>query len=360
MEKKHLSYFKVNNFKRFDNLEVNNIGQFNLIVGDNNVGKTSLLEALLFDESNYNQFLSNIWNSLLQVRKLPFHNEISKLFDQLDTTDFVSYFVKDKSQPITYNFKFKDGIIQKLSIKPINKADLLPTELNILGSKTFLHQTSNFLVKITTHNNSSDIRYTTFNKEKGSYDDYYPLACFGLSYQHDLINFFSEVTKPNAQYDFITTEMRKQLPSLDKIDISTAFSKDFIVLAIREKNKEELMPISFYGDGLNKFFRYLLEIYLNKGKRLMIDEIDTGIHYSRMQSNFKSLIELAHNHKVQLFATTHSKECLEYYKEAIAELGLQEKARIISMVEHKDKSIKTYTYTYEQFEHSLNADNEIR
>ena len=50
METKHLSYFKVENFKRFDSLEVNDIGQFNLIVGDNNVGKTSLLEALLFDD----------------------------------------------------------------------------------------------------------------------------------------------------------------------------------------------------------------------------------------------------------------------------------------------------------------------
>ena len=50
MENSHLTYFKVENFKKFDSLEVNDIGQFNLIVGDNNVGKTCLLEALLFDE----------------------------------------------------------------------------------------------------------------------------------------------------------------------------------------------------------------------------------------------------------------------------------------------------------------------
>ncbi len=46
MSKEHLTYFKVENFKRFDSLELTDIGQFNLIVGDNNVGKTSLLEAL--------------------------------------------------------------------------------------------------------------------------------------------------------------------------------------------------------------------------------------------------------------------------------------------------------------------------
>ena len=50
MENNHFSYFKIENFKKFDSLEVSDIGQFNLIVGDNNVGKTCLLEALLFDE----------------------------------------------------------------------------------------------------------------------------------------------------------------------------------------------------------------------------------------------------------------------------------------------------------------------
>ena len=55
MENQHLTYFKVENFKKFDSLEVKDIGQFNLIVGDNNVGKTCLLEALsLYDEKENN------------------------------------------------------------------------------------------------------------------------------------------------------------------------------------------------------------------------------------------------------------------------------------------------------------------
>ena len=44
-KEQHLTYFKVENFKRFDSLELTDIGQFNLVVGDNNVGKTSLLES---------------------------------------------------------------------------------------------------------------------------------------------------------------------------------------------------------------------------------------------------------------------------------------------------------------------------
>ena len=68
MDSNHLTYFKIENFKRFDSFEISNIGQFNLLVGDNNVGKTSVLEALLFDEEIY-EWVVKLYNSFI-LRKL--------------------------------------------------------------------------------------------------------------------------------------------------------------------------------------------------------------------------------------------------------------------------------------------------
>jgi AAA15 family ATPase/GTPase len=48
---KHIVDLTIGNFKRFSDFEVKNLGQFNLIVGDNNTGKTSFLEALLLGEN---------------------------------------------------------------------------------------------------------------------------------------------------------------------------------------------------------------------------------------------------------------------------------------------------------------------
>lgn len=42
---------KVNNFKQFKQLEIKDLGQFNLIVGDNNIGKTTALEMFLINEN---------------------------------------------------------------------------------------------------------------------------------------------------------------------------------------------------------------------------------------------------------------------------------------------------------------------
>jgi AAA15 family ATPase/GTPase len=39
--------FKIKNFRCFEELELNELAEVNLIAGKNNVGKTALLEALL-------------------------------------------------------------------------------------------------------------------------------------------------------------------------------------------------------------------------------------------------------------------------------------------------------------------------
>jgi len=44
MNKNHLSSLKIENFKKFDTFEIENIGQYNLLIGDNGIGKTTVLE----------------------------------------------------------------------------------------------------------------------------------------------------------------------------------------------------------------------------------------------------------------------------------------------------------------------------
>ena len=43
---------------------------------------------------------------------------------------------------------------------------------------------------------------------------------------------------------------------------------------------------------------------------LLIDEIDTGLHYSLIEQLWGALIELSRQLDVQIFATTHSSDCI--------------------------------------------------
>ena len=103
MSENHLTYFKIENFKRFDSFEMENLGQYNLLVGDNNVGKTSVLEGLLFDNDRIN-FLSN-YTSILYSRNLLQDLSISigeRAFSQQATWKFI---VKDITKSLKINLE---------------------------------------------------------------------------------------------------------------------------------------------------------------------------------------------------------------------------------------------------------------
>ena len=118
MKNNHLTYFKIENFKKFDVLEVNDIGQFNLIVGDNNVGKTCLLEALLFDERPKNTV--NWYHQLLAKRRL-----VSGLFMLLNETNeeknfeanTFAYYQKNKDKAVKFKLNNKDYSFENIKIE---------------------------------------------------------------------------------------------------------------------------------------------------------------------------------------------------------------------------------------------------
>jgi hypothetical protein len=63
--------------------------------------------------------------------------------------------------------------------------------------------------------------------------------------------------------------------------------------------------------------------------------------------------------KKQIFATTHSKECIQSFTMALRETGMGNEGRIIKLADTK-KGIKAYTILFEEFENSILAESEMR
>ena len=64
---------------------------------------------------------------------------------------------------------------------------------------------------------------------------------------------------------------------------------------------------------------------------IFIDEIDSGLHYSSMGVMWKALLKAAVAKEIQLFATTHSYDCIEAYNDALKSLDLREHARLLNI-----------------------------
>ena len=61
-------------------------------------------------------------------------------------------------------------------------------------------------------------------------------------------------------------------------------------------------------------FSKLLNLYcamlISKAKVLLIDELENGLYYSILPQIWRGIATLAESEQIQVFATTHSRECI--------------------------------------------------
>ena len=70
------------------------------------------------------------------------------------------------------------------------------------------------------------------------------------------------------------------------------------------------VPIGSYGDGMRRLLALSLALVHAGGGFLLIDEIDTGLHWTVMEEMWKLVVEAAARFSIQVFATTHSFDCI--------------------------------------------------
>ena len=91
------------------------------------------------------------------------------------------------------------------------------------------------------------------------------------------------------------------------------------------------IPIGSMGDGISRILGLTLALINAKNGVLLVDEIDTGLHFSAMSDMWKLLYETAKRLNVQVFATTHSRDCWE----SLAEIAETEDSSENDIVIHR-------------------------
>lgn len=73
------------------------------------------------------------------------------------------------------------------------------------------------------------------------------------------------------------------------------------------------VPLNSLGDGMLRVLQLALKIFPAKGGFLLIDEFENGLHYSVQERVWALLFEMAQRLDIQVFATTHSWDCIESF-----------------------------------------------
>jgi hypothetical protein len=85
---------------------------------------------------------------------------------------------------------------------------------------------------------------------------------------------------------------------------------------VRVKNVAKLFPLKSMGDGMTRILQLILSMVKAKGGFLLIDEFENGLYYSLQPKVWEVIFKLAQALKVQVFATTHSWDCVKGYRTA--------------------------------------------
>jgi uncharacterized membrane protein len=91
------------------------------------------------------------------------------------------------------------------------------------------------------------------------------------------------------------------------------------MVVLKLHGESEPVPLRSLGDGVRKMFGFALGLEAARASRvLLIDEIENGIHYSAHEALWRFIITAARRSDVQVFATTHSWDCVMGFQAAAA------------------------------------------
>lgn len=147
-------------------------------------------------------------------------------------------------------------------------------------------------------------------------------------------------------------ELNERLNQFDNNIQAISFNADN-QLKLKVKGIKEKIPLSVFGDGLIKYLYIVSAFMADNAKTIYIDEVENGLHFSRMRLLLKNIIDFINNNKdgnLQVFMTTHSQEFIEILDQVIREKDFAHQTKLFCL-EQYNGSIVAEPYYGENLEY---------
>lgn len=316
-----LKNLSIKQFRGIKDLQVNNLGNVNLIVGDNNSGKTSVLEAIMLLR-NTGEF-SNILN-VVRLRDngffSPFRLSTFENFlymfnpEHEEKTIEVEGKIKSKNIGVKVSGTVENVLIDIGEIRERNRrTHSLQEDSGVIYEESETAEFQGIIEsKVGKAAYSKKIEFNSYTRLSGirvSKPEIIDIVYVSPT-EHTNGNVFSKIVK-NDDYKEIVLHVI-QIFDKDIEDILYIKNEQTSrpIECIKHK-KLGIMPLSTYGDGIKKVLLLANNIAQAAGGILLVDEIETAIHSRHYDDVFKFVIKACQQFKIQLFATTHSIEAVD-------------------------------------------------
>jgi predicted ATPase len=319
----------ISGYRGLDSFRMRGLGRVNLLVGGNNSGKTSILECIeLLRSAGHPQVLASIagrrgeWgyasdgDARAAVGPRPEPVDVSHLFANRQLCsririeadrigDAASGGWNDR---VTVHVEERSG-----SDDEERNADLVGEDSPFVLHVTWSNAEDDFRARI-----SEDgvlHRRQRLTRPRGSASQPVQFVRTGGLGAADVARTYSRFVFTDRDAP-VKEALRVVEPAVEDIapvaDDRRFLGRDGpggVVVKLRETDGQ--VPIGSMGDGMWRMLGLALSISSATGGVLLVDEIDTGLHYSTMEGMWRMIGAQAAALSVQVFATTHSRDCYE-------------------------------------------------
>jgi energy-coupling factor transporter ATP-binding protein EcfA2 len=380
-----LPNLKIHGFRGFKDLELASLGRVNLIVGKNSVGKSTLLDAIrLIVDPNPSYYLIKILERRDEFRgssgivDAKFNEHVKRIEYNIEN---IFYGVPPygiawdeieirSGQLYAYiNFYWENVSIVPDDVKRLYFVDNqevknhIPTEgdsFGVLESR----QSNESKWKISLGRNYRGTRKSTYHKlESNSTDspnhlDWKNIVHIDSSGQSDkgFLNLWEKIALSEIE-DHVIDTLKIIDPRI--VRVSTIAGRDGqnrIVIA-RIAGQKSPVTLRSLGDGAVRLFGIALGIANAENGVALLDEIENGLHWSVHAKMWEIIFSLAEKLNVQVFATTHSYDCVKGF--ATAAHNHPSDAALIRL-ERKNGDVIAKVIDEESLEYAIQEDIEVR
>ena len=370
-----LDSITIQNYRNFKHLWLEKLGRVNLIIGKNNTGKTSLLEAVsvyltqgniiqLFKILNKRQEFFDSEEVLPQAklqslanlfigRKAAFTPEeaikISNASSNLSIR-LSRYIEVAVPETITANnFGDPHGVIEA-HVRMEERHQELDGKLRLEAKID-----NEFKYVLLSRSSLADMSFEAEASEKQPNNFQFMFA--GMT-NDSLIYELWQKTQLTDSEEEVVKALRLLAPDIQRLSFARNGDNDYAICKL--KNVPTPVPLRSMGDGINRILAIILAMVNCKDGYLLIDEFDNGLHVSVQKQLWEIVFELANKLRVQVFATTHSYDCIDAFSDVLGSGKYAESDGLMIRLDNYENNIEATIYEAKDIFNTIRAEVDPR
>jgi AAA15 family ATPase/GTPase len=288
----HLSELTIHEYKGLKNVHIANLRQFNVFAGENNSGKSTLLEVIyaLITQNDINDFLE------IQRRRAKFIGDIPSIWLEKQFPNLIDISGVYMGQKASVRFE------KALEQSDFDKTGYIST---IFTSAKFGKEESESKLRLFDNKNRQLYYSRLVNITHIQYAN-----PFAIQQTSDMLK-NHEKSVQSQSLESVISFLKSHIDSkIQKIDLVNE-AKDLYRFLVTQQQSDKPLDITQFGDGLQRIFYISLQFSAARNGLVLIDEVENAIHHDLFVQFIGFIRKLAAEFNVQVFLTSHSKECID-------------------------------------------------